>query len=301
MKLLIMFKSYYNFSILLLSLFLFACSAGKQITQLSEEAEIAYQQGDFSKALEKYEQALELNKDHEKKAEKLFEGAGLAAFALKDYSKSLEYLEKVRFSSFAGGETYYSLSLMYRDIDNLSREISSLKAYVNNFPEGQYIDKMQARLFETLVESENYEDALELWKSMEDSLKKDEGMLTTFLIANRETNNEALSDRTANELIKLNKDNPVALDWLAKKHFWLAENRYQEEMKAYEKNKSRRQYAQLLAEFEILNRDFRTSLNYFLRLYEINPTSEYAQYIGNIYTRFDDKQKANEYHRRAKQ
>ena len=296
-----MFKSYYNFSIILLFLFLFACTTGKQITHLTREAEIAYQQGDFILALEKYEKALELNQGNEKKADKLYKGAGLAAFALNDNSKALKYLEKVRFSSIAGENTYYALSVLYREIDNLSREISALKSYVTDFPDGSEFNKIQTRLFETLVESENYEDALELWESMEDSLKQDESLLTAYLIVNRETNNETVSNRTANELIKLNKDNPVALDWLAKKHFWLAENRYQKEMKAYEQNKTRRQYSQLLAAFEILNRDFRTSLNYFLRLYEINPTSEYAQYIGNIYVRFDDKQKANEYFRRAKQ
>ncbi len=281
--------------------FLFACNAGKQVIQLSSEADYDYRQEDFYAAFQKYEKALEINKGNEKYADRLFNGAGLAAFALKDYSKSLEYLEKVRFTPVAGEETYYALSVMYRDIDNLSREISALKAYVTNFPVGQHLDKMQVRLFETLVESENYEDALELWEVLDSKQKQDEVLLTAYLIANRETNNDAVSLQVANELLKMNKNHLVALDWLAKWYFWLAENRYQEEMKAYEKNKTRRQYSQLLAAFEILNRDFKTSLNYFLKLDELSPNTEYARYLGNIYTRFDDKQKADYYNRRVGQ
>jgi aminoglycoside/choline kinase family phosphotransferase len=86
---------------------------------------------------------------------------------------------------------------------------------------------------------------------------------------------------------------------MAKKYFWRAENRYQSEMEAYEKNRTHRQYAQLLRAFEVLNADFHKSLNYFLRLYEKDPKPEYARFIGNIYLRFDDKSKARYYHSRA--
>lgn len=297
----IMVKTYFAYPVFLIILFLSACSAGKQIIQLASEAEVAYQQGDFVLALEKFEKALEMNKGNDKVSDKLLNGAGLSAFALKDYVKALEYLEKVRFSGIAGEKTYFALSVLYREIDNLSREISTLKTYVVNYPEGQDFNYMQARLFETLVESTNYEDALVLWESLDGEFKQDEKLLSAFLIANRETKNDAVSLQVANELLLKNKDNLVALDWLAKWHFWLAENRYQSEMKAYENNKTRRQYFQLLAAFEILNRDFRISLNHFLKLYELSPSSEYARFIANIYTRFDDKQKADYYNRRAGQ
>ncbi|MFW6352275.1 MAG: hypothetical protein ACOC2E_07790, partial [Bacteroidota bacterium] len=77
------------------------------------------------------------------------------------------------------------------------------------------------------------------------------------------------------------------------------EHRYQKEMKAYEKNRTRKQYKQLLDAFEVLNADFRRSLNYYLKLYEMKPEPRYARFIGNVYLRFDDKKKARYYHEKA--
>lgn len=286
--------------IIAFSLFV-SCSPSAKIVQLSEEAKMAYEQKQYETALEKYEEAILLRKNKDSENGALYNGAGQAAHALNNTEKALQYLEKARMTKFADAGTYYTLSKIYREIDNLSKEITALQTYVEKFPGSKEFREVQNRLFETLVESQNYEQALALWSEIDDEAKKGETMLTCFLIANTALKNESVSDATAREILQINKNNITALDWLAKKYFWLAENRYQKEMKAYEQNKTRRQYAQLLAAFEILNRDFRTSLNYFLRLYELKAESEYAQFIGNIYMRFDDKQKADYYLKRARQ
>jgi tetratricopeptide (TPR) repeat protein len=277
-----------------------SCSPSAKIAQLSEEAKMAYEQKQFEIALAKYEQAISLKKKESEKVP-FYEGAGQTAYALNNTEKALQYLEKARMTRTANEITYYTLSKIYREIDNLSKEITTLQSYVDKFPDGQEYREVQNRLFETLVESQNYEQALELWERMGDSAGNDENILTGYLKANIALKNDDESDKTAIELLKINKNNVAALDRMAKKYFWLAENRYIAEMKAYENNKTRRQYAQLLAAFESLNKDFRTSLNYFLRLYELSPSIEYAQFIGNIYIRFDDKQKADYYLKRAKQ
>jgi tetratricopeptide (TPR) repeat protein len=89
------------------------------------------------------------------------------------------------------------------------------------------------------------------------------------------------------------------MKWFGEKYFWLAENRYQAEMEAYEKKRTNSQYAKLLEAFKIVTRDFKTSLGYFTRLYKLYPKPEYARYLGNIYTRLDDKEKAKYYYNKA--
>jgi len=87
------------------------------------------------------------------------------------------------------------------------------------------------------------------------------------------------------------------LDWTAKKYFWKAENRYQDELKAYEKNKTNKQYNKLLKALDIVSADFKTSLDYFKKFYTIDPNPGTAKYLGNIYNRLDDKKKADYYYR----
>ena len=70
-------------------------------------------------------------------------------------------------------------------------------------------------------------------------------------------------------------------------------------MKAYRENRTRKQYAILLEAFKQVSTDFRTSRDYFLRLYKINPDPAYAEYLGNIFTRLEDKEKAAYYKKRA--
>jgi Flp pilus assembly protein TadD len=90
------------------------------------------------------------------------------------------------------------------------------------------------------------------------------------------------------------------LNWFAEKYYWKAEKNYQAQMEAYEKNRTRKQYAILLREFKLVSSDFREALNYFSKLYRLYPDPEYARYLGNIYARLNDGQKARYYHGKAR-
>ena len=103
----------------------------------------------------------------------------------------------------------------------------------------------------------------------------------------------------ATNLLGKDENNLIGLDWLGKKYFWQAEFRYQDELKAYEKNKTNKQYKQLLKALDIVSADFKTSLNYFKKLYAQNPKPATAKYIGNIYNRLDNKKKAGYYYHLA--
>jgi hypothetical protein len=70
-------------------------------------------------------------------------------------------------------------------------------------------------------------------------------------------------------------------------------------MKAYEENKTRRQYDILVKAFKTVTVDFKRSLEYYTRLYNLYPKPEYARFLGNIYARLSDEKNAKYYQGKA--
>ena len=286
--------------ILILIIFAVSCSAPRQFTDISKDASEAYLAEDYETALQLFEEFIVQHSDDVLSIpDSIYRRAGLSAYHLGKSEKSLNYLNLIRHTDAADAKVHYALALLNREIDNLSREITALEMYLELQPEGDQVKDIKERLFVTYVESRNYEKAHELWNDIESHARYKEPLLNYYFHVQEALGNEDLLDDLAEDLLLLNPDNTDALFHLAKKYFWRAENRYQSEMEAYEKNRTHRQYAQLLRAFETLNADFHKSLNYFLRLYDVNPKPAYARYIGNIYLRFDDKSKARYYHNKA--
>ncbi len=285
---------------ILIVLFLSACSTTRQGVKLGTNAHEAFLQEDYASALALYENYIAYHEnDVTQIPDSVYRDAGLSAFYLDKQDKALDYLNVIRHTESANAPAQYALAILNREIDNLSREITALESYVETFPEGEKIEEMRQRLFETYVESSNFQKALELWPTIETQGRESELLLNNYFTALQAQEKEEKLYSTALELLALNPDNTDALDYLARHYFHKAENRYQKEMEKYERNRTHRQYAQLLRAFDELNADFRKSLNYFLRLYEIDPRPAYARFIGNIYLRFDDKAKARYYHNKA--
>ena len=285
---------------MLLFVSLMACTPARNITHSSQQAHEAFLEGDYRQALSLYEPMIRRSRDQGQRAEDLVvKRAGLAAWQLGETTKALEYLEVARHSPQAGPETFAALARAYRQVDNLSREITNLEQYLELAPEGPENETFRKRLFITYVESRNWQEALALGASLDAAARNNEEIMDAYFQINKNLENEAQTTSWAHELLKKNQDHTGALRWLAEKHYRLAENRYQAETKAYEQNRTNRQYAQLLEAFEILNTDFRISHSYFLRLYQLQPSQAVAAYIANIYTRFNDKEKAAHYNRLA--
>lgn len=284
-----------------LSILIFsACSLLRPLDDLAKDAEVAREAGDKQQALNLYDELIMAYHDDDQRAPgQVYRDAGLLAHELGDASKSIDYLEQARHASAADAETYEVLAGAYRDIDNLSREITMLEHYVENYSgEDAYKDK-QYRYFETLEESRNYSQAYELWPDLKGNPREDEDMMTTYLQVLKALDKPQETTETAEQLLDLSENNIEALDWLAKKHFRQADELYDKEMRAYEENRTHRQYAQLLDALEVVNTDLRIALDYFKRLYEQEPRSEYASYLANIYERFQDEEKARYYRQRV--
>lgn len=280
-------------------LFFGSCSLIRPVAITVDEedaAREAFVAADFETALIEYEALIAAQRERQEEVSgQYFKCAGLAAFELGEISRALDHLERARHTDAVDEATYATLSKAYRKIDNLSREITHLENYLNNYPDGMEAPAFRLRYFETLVESRNWDEAYALWPQLDESSRESEIMINQFFQINLALGYDEAADALAEKMIVLNPDNYDALDRLAKKYFNRADARYQKEMAAYDKNRTQRQYAQLLEAFDVLNQDFRKSLAYFLKLYDMKPSREYASYLRNIYTRFQNDERARYY------
>lgn len=277
--------------------FLFtSCATSKLI----EEGNQSYKAGKYEAALNSYDQVIESKESTGKKAKAtVYMNAGKAALELEQTYKAQKYLESAKNLGFSSEDLYASLAKIYKTIDNLSKEITALEIYREKYPQGKLINTITKRLFETYVESINWDLAVELWPAVEEKAESDVNLLAGYLIVNKNLNNEDKADKLANQIFQLDKNNLTALEYYAEKYFWRAENLYTTEMNAYKKNRTTKQYKQLLAALDKVWPDYQKSRDYFLKLYKMDPKPEYAKYLGNIYTRYKDEKKAQYYYKRA--
>jgi len=265
-----------------------------------DKAQLAYNQGNYETALALWKKTIAKYEKRDKGTRcTVYAKAGMAALKLGQEDEARELFEKAIYSASVSPKAYLELAKLYRKINNLSLEIDVLEKYVKKYPSGKEIIPMQERLFATYVKSENWEEALNLWKKLPATFTKNLTNKTAFLKVNIALNKKEVSNKLASDILKSDPKNITALDWEAKRYFWRAENRYQSELKAYNKNKTRSQYAELLRAFKVVTVDFKKSLGYFRRLYALQPTSENALFLGNTYARLNNKSKAKYYHNLA--
>lgn len=197
-------------------------------------------------------------------------------------------------------KTLYTLALAYLEVDNLSKEINHLEEYVERYPNGEDTDEVNGQLFLAYVRSLNWDKASALWPQIDGKYQSQAKYIEGHMKVCESLKHFDQMSRAALQLLKMDRNNCSALETLAIHYYHMAEDRYQTEMKAYEKNRTNRQYKQLLNALEEINANFRTSRDYFERLYKLNPDPRFANYLGNIYTRFENKKQADYYYRKAK-
>jgi len=138
-------------------------------TQLIEQGEKAFEQENYSETLQSLEQVIESKENRGKNAKgTVYFKAGKSALELEQIDKARIYLESAEQNEYESPELYASLAKVYKIIDNLSKEIIALEDYHNKYPDGEKIDEISVRLFETYVESENWDLAVDLWPEIEE-------------------------------------------------------------------------------------------------------------------------------------
>ena len=285
------------------------CTATKQTSKVNtdqsvqkfQDANTAYSSGDYQKALLTYEEVIEIKKNQNKRVDStIYQNAGIAAWELKQTDKSIQYLELAKRYPVANEKTYSILAKAFLEKDNLSKEITNLDGYITKYPQGEEIQSVRKQLYLAYIRSENWEFAYKLWSTLGSNAQNDIKLLAGYFRVNDKLNYKNQLEKIAKQIIKLDANNIDALEFFAEKYYYLAENSYMKEMKAYQANKTDKQYQQLLAAYKIYFENYRIAKDYFLRLYLIEPKSRYATFLGNIFTRYDNKEKADYYYNLAK-
>ncbi len=213
---------------------------------------------------------------------------------------AVDYLKKASNSNYVVESTYFYISQAYLQIDNLSLEMMALVDYLELYPNGKNINDVKTRLFYTYVESDNFEKALELWPEVHSHNKQDVQLLEAYLGVNNGLGKTDTCNDIAQQLLSIDANNLVALNWFGKQYYNKAEDRYRKEMKAYDDHKTNKQYRILLKALDVVTADFKKSLSYFKKIYTLQPTSENANYLSHIYGRLSDKKKEAYYKGLAK-
>ena len=269
-------------------------------TKLAEEGETAYQAGNYQAALAQLEQHINEKEQKLKPVDSsIYFKVGKAAWELNNSEKARDYLESADNAGYKSPELYLMLSQMYKNIDNLTLEIEALESYYKQFPEGEAINKINNRLFDTYVESEQWSKAEDLWPQLADKTKADIEKQKAWFKVNKKLGNDQKCNELADKILDKEPDNIAALEWNAKKYFKKADDLYVKVMKDYNESRSRENYNKLLEAWDIIWPDFKTSRDYFEKLYKLEPKSRYANYLGHIYKRMDKDRKAEEWYKKA--
>lgn len=290
---------------LIISLLVFtlsACTISKQLKQLNTQALYQYNEGNYAEASDLYGEIISIKAQQGKEAEaNVYQNAGIAALHVDKVSDAINYLEKVKERSSANAQTYYYISKAYLKVDNLSREIINLEEFIRMYPDKEEIADVNGQLFLAYVRSENWDKAYAQWPLLSSKQQQEVLNIEGYIKVTQQLSHSDKVLPLVNQLLQSDSKNILALEVLAVHYYNLAEDSYQSEMKAYEKNRTNRQYKQLLAALKVVNKNFKTSSDYFESLYKLKPDPRFANYLGNIYTRFENKSKANYYYRKAKQ
>ena len=287
------FALYFFVAVLFLAV---ACSGPKKVTtpvvsdkELAEQAGLS---GNYEKALELW--SLYFTKTPvEQVAGSDFANAAGVAFKAGNTSQSVSWFDQARYKNFASAEMYLTLAEIYKEQKNISKELTALEYLQTNYPEKSGI--ISRRLFEVYNEIKEPGKALNAWKNMNQTEQNDIQLLNQYFELQKGLKDTLVCDSLANVLLDKDAKNVAALEWNAFKYYWKGENRYQREMEKYNSNKTNKQYKILLEELDKSTADFKKSLGYLDRLWNIEPGKKYASYFANIYARFGDEAKAKSY------
>jgi len=275
---------------------LFSCGTSSKISKTQQSAQQAFDKGDYTKALNLWENII--NSYKQKGTENkcpVYTDAGVSALKLGQTDKAIDYLKQASWSDFANDDTYLALAEIYRKNDNLSLELVNLETYTEKYPTGDSINEARKRLFELYVESDNLEKAINLWDKLTSEQRLNKSLLEGYIKVNDKLGNDSVCMEISNKLLKADKNNKVAISWLADYYFWKAEKRYKKELDAYNTHKTRKQYAHLLKVLDEVTVQYKKSLNYADRLYKVDPTAKTAGLLSKCYNRLGDKQKSKYY------
>lgn len=275
-----------------LAIVLFSCGAPKSLTTSKTDAQTFEAAGNYSQAVTAWKQYFDQT-DIEQVSGDEFANAAKTAFKTGDNGLSKSWFDQARYKNYADADMYETLAQIYKAEDNLSKELSALEFFVENY--GTKDPEVNTRLLAIYKEIDSNEQALQVWSNMAEQTQAMEANLNNYFAVNQNLENKEVCDSLASVLLEKNPEHVLALEWNAKKYYWAGQKRYEREMAKYNAKKTRKNYNTLLKELDLVTADFKKALPYLDKLWKLNPGKEYAGYLANIYARFGDEKKTNYY------
>ena len=284
------------FRIAAIPVLLAGCGAPKVLTSFKNDAATASASGNFDQAVILWQRFFQKQTSEKKEIlPEEYAQAGKAAFGASQPDQAIQWFDQARFGNYSDPEMYSALASIYRNKNNLSKELTALEYLDSSYPGMKDSSSVRNRLFKIYIEAEDPEKALKIWNKLPAASRREESFLDDYFLINSKKGENTVCDSLANLILQVNPRNLNGLEWNAKKYYWLAENRYNQEMEKYNSNKTTRQYQILLKELEKVTADFKKSLTWFEVLWKIGPAEKYASYFATIYARFGNKEKAEYY------
>lgn len=284
-------------AIIVVSFILFSCGSTKVLVSNKSNAETAAASGDYAAAVKSWELYFNQTPLEEVKGIE-FATAAKAAFKSGNNTQAISWFDQARYKNYSDFEMYIDLADIYRKQKNISKELTALEFIKDNFNEKS--DQVNDRLFQIYHEIKLTDKALDTWNEMDSKAKNKLPNLISYFEIQKQLKDSTVCDSIAPVIIEKDPNQVEALDWMATKYYWMGEHRYQREMEKYNENKTRSQYRILLKELDKSTADFKKSLTYLEKLWNVEPEKKYASYLANIYARFGDEKKSNYYQKYIK-
>jgi len=271
------------------------CKTPVNLEAFRTNAETATEAGDYVLATEAWKMYFEQFTEENEPEASVYANAAQTAWQAGNADQALEWYEKAQQKGYDNPSLYLSLAEIYRSQGNTPNELLALESFRNKSPNEN--GDVNTRLFSIYYDTNQQEKALEVWNVMPDTEKRTAEGLERFYDLNRRMGNDEVVDSVSVELLKVVPDHVDALEWQAQKNYEIGEARYQREMKQYQARPTSGNYQVLLRGLKAASASFRVALQYFEKLWEVNPENrdQYAVYMNNIHIRFNDKEKANYY------
>lgn len=271
------------------------CKTPVNVAEYRQSAETAAESGDYQIAVETYKTYFAQFPAENELEGSVYAQAAQAAFQASQLEQALTWFDQAQQKGYDEPSMYQTMAQIFEYQQNVSREITALETYISKAgtPDGD----AYSRLFSIYYTTGQQEKAMDVWENVPDTEKRTEQNLERYFSMNKKMGNESTADSVSLALLEVAPEHIGALEWQAQKNYELGEARYQREMKAYEARPTTGNYQTLLRGLKAASAIFRVSLDYFEKLWEVNPDdrNEYAVYMNNIHVRFNDKEKADYY------
>ncbi|WP_439183156.1 hypothetical protein [Carboxylicivirga taeanensis] len=278
--------------IILSIVLLAACNPTAKLPTLQSEADIAFNQADYTKAYTLYSEYIKLAEaNNVEVAKELWIKKAQSSVQIDKSSEAATIYDRLLKDDANIGLIAEYAQLLQRE-GQAEQELSLWNSYSDKISTPELATLKTERLVFLNAANNNNEALVKAYESKGAATVSKEAQLA-YIMALEATKNETKAVKACNELLRAQPKYEAALEWKAKYYYNKAEDRYKYEMAKYNKNKNATTYAYLRRDLKKISGDFRIARDCFIQLRKIDPANQsYIKYLKNTYLRLDQNEEA---------